>query len=79
MKRKHLIAMSEDLVAARKQLGQVRAAVSQLLDDADIAKGKTWKRLNKIYQAVDSAEHELSRAQDDLEDLLPKLLKKLDK
>ncbi len=79
MKKKHLVAMPDDLTAARKKVGNVRATISQLLDDSDIASGKTWKRLNKIYQALDDAEHELSRAQDDLEDLLPKLLKKLDK
>ena len=79
MKKKHLTAMPEDLTAARKKIGMVRATISQLLDDSDIASGKTWKRLNKIYQALDEAEHGLSRAQDDLGDLLPKLLKKLDK
>ena len=79
MKKKHLTAMPDDLAAARQHIGQVRATISQLLDDADIAKGKTWKRLNKIYQALDEAEHDLSRAQDELEDMLPKLLKKLDK
>ncbi len=79
MKKKRLTAMLDDLTAARKKVGSVRATISQLLDDSDIASGKTWKRLNKIYQALDDAEHELSRAQDDLEDLLPKLLKKLDK
>lgn len=79
MKKKHLTTMPEDLAAARKQVGSVRATVSQLLDNSNIATGKTWKQLNQIYQAVDTAEHELSRAQDELVDLLPKLLKKLDK
>ncbi len=79
MKKKHLTAMSDDLAAARKHIGRVRATVSQLLDDPEIAQGKTWKRLNALYQALDEAERGLSHAQDDLEALLPKLLKRLDK
>ena len=79
MKKKHITALPEDIAAARKKVGNTRATISQLLDDSDIAKGKTWKRLNKIYEALNTADRELSRAQDELESTLPKLLKAFDK
>ena len=79
MKKKHITALPEDVSAARKKVGNVRATISQLLDDSDIAKGKTWKRLNKVYKALDEADRELSRAQDELDTLLPKLLKNFEK
>ncbi len=79
MKKKHLTAMPDNLAAARKEIGRVRATIAHLLDDSDMVKGKTWKRLNKVYQALDAADHELSRAQDELEQALPKLLKQLAK
>ncbi len=79
MKKKHITALPEDVSAARKKVGNVRATISQLLDDSDIAKGKTWKRLNKVYKALDEADRELSRAQDELDNLLPKLLKNFEK
>ena len=79
MKKKHITAMPEDLAEARKEIGRVRATISQLLDDSDIAKGKTWKKLNKIYEALDEADRALSRAQDELEPLLPKLVKRFEK
>ncbi len=79
MKKKHITAMPEDLAAARKQIGSVRATISHLLDDSDTVKGKTWKRLNKVYQALDNADRELSVAQTQLEEALPKLLKKWEK
>ena len=79
MKKKHLTAMPEDVAAARKSLGRVRATVSQLLDDSDIARGKTWKRLNKIYQALDEADRALSQAQSQLDDAMPKLLGQFEK
>ena len=79
MKKKHLTAMPDDLAAARKRIGRVRAAIAHLLDDSDMVKGKTWKRLNKTYQALDAADRELSQALDELERTLPKLIKQLDK
>jgi len=78
MNTKHITAMPKDLVMARTQLGHVRATLSQLLDDPDIATGKTWKRLNKIYQALDSADREMSRAQDQLAEIQPKLQKQFE-
>jgi ABC-type transporter Mla subunit MlaD len=79
MKKKYITAMPEDLATARKEIGRVRATISQILDDSDIATGKTWKRLNRIYQALNNADRELSRAQDELEPLLPKLVKRFEK
>jgi ABC-type transporter Mla subunit MlaD len=79
MKKKHITAMSEDLAASRKQLGRVRATIAHLLDDSDVVKGKTWKRLNKIYQTLDNADRELSSAQAILDEAMPKLLKQFDK
>ena len=79
MKKKHITAMPEDLAEARKQLGHVRSTIAHLLDDSEIVKGKTWKRLNKVYQALDNADHELSVAQSQLDEALPKLLKAFDK
>jgi ABC-type transporter Mla subunit MlaD len=79
MKKKHITAMSEDLAASRKQLGRVRATIAHLLDDSDVVKGKTWKRLNKIYQTLDNADRELSSAQATLDEAMPKLLKQFDK
>jgi translation initiation factor 2 alpha subunit (eIF-2alpha) len=79
MKKKHLTAMPEDVAAARNDIGHVRATISQLLDDSDIAKGKTWKRLNKIYKALDDADRKLGQAQSLLEEALPKLLKQFEK
>ena len=76
MKKKHLTAMPDDLAAARKKIGSVRATISHLLDDSDMVKGKTWKRLNKVYQALENADRELSAAQSQLDEALPKLLKK---
>ena len=79
MKKKTIKALPDDLAEARQQLGRIRATLSELLDDSNIAKGKTWKRLNKLYQALDGAEKDLNRAQHDLEDALPKLLKAFEK
>ncbi len=79
MKKKHLTAMPDDLAQAREAIGRVRATLSHLLDDSDVVKGKTWKRLNKTYQALDQADRELSVAQTQLEEALPKLLKRWDK
>ncbi len=79
MKKKHITALPNDVSAVRKKVGNARATISQLLDDSDIAKGKTWKRLNKVYKALDEADRELSRAQDELDNLLPKLLKNFEK
>jgi len=73
MNKEHITAMPQDLVTARMQVGLVRATISELLDDSDIARGRTWKRLNKIYQALDSADRELSRAQDQLAETMPRL------
>jgi len=79
MKKKHITAMPEDLVQARKQLGRIRSTLSHLLDDSDVVKGRTWKRLNKVYQALDNADRELSVAQSQLDEAMPKLLKQWEK
>ena len=79
MKKKHITVMPDDLAAARKKLGSVRSTISHLLDDSDVVKGKTWKRLNKVYQALDNADHELSVAQSQLNEALPKILKQWEK
>ncbi len=79
MKKKYITAIPEELDDARKQLGRVRSTLSHLLDDSDTVKGKTWKRLNKVYQALDNADRELSVAQSQMEEALPKLLKQWEK
>jgi len=79
MKKKHLNSMPDDLTTARKSIGRVRATVAELLDDSNIATGKTWKRLNKLYRALDNAAHELGNAEDRMQDVLPKLLKHFEK
>ncbi|HID35624.1 MAG TPA: hypothetical protein EYP25_13860 [Anaerolineae bacterium] len=79
MKKKTIIAMPDDLAQAHEAIGRVRATLSHLLDDSDAVKGKTWKYLNKVYQALDQADRELRAAQTRLEETLPKLLKQWDK
>ncbi len=75
MKKKHISAMPDDLAAARKHIGSVRGTLSHLLDDSEVVTGKTWKRLNKVYQALDNADRELGVAQDQLAEVLPQLSK----
>jgi len=79
MKKKYITAMPDELAAARKQISSVRATIAHLLDDSDMVKGKTWKRLNKVHQALDAADRELSQAQSQLDEAMPKLLKQFDK
>ncbi len=79
MKKKYITAMPEDLAEARKQIGRVRSTISHLLDDSEVVKGKTWKRLNNVYQMLDQADRELSNAQSLLDEAMPKLLKQIEK
>ena len=79
MKKKYITAMPEDLAEARKQIGRVRSTISHLLDDSEVVKGKTWKRLNNVYQMLDQADRELSKAQSLLDEAMPKLLKQIEK